>query len=481
MLESIRKHQKIFQWVLLLLIFPSFAFFGIESYMRDMGSDADLVKVAGQSITRTELDNAVKQRADRLREQGRADAAMLASVPFKQAVLGEIVQQRLVGFELKELRLMVSPESLAKDLTQIPEIRNLYKADGSFDAQRYKQLLAQNGMTIEQFEGGRRYDIMSRQALTAVLATGIGSRKVAEKVSMAYETEREIQSIQFKPQDFVSKVNPTQQDIEAFYQANLNRFQSPEIVDVEYILLTGPGVQDRAFAERADLLANMAYEQADSLKPAADRLKLSIQTAKGITRAGLKGAPADHPLNQPKVLAALFNDDAIKNRRNIEAQEVGPGKVLVARVAQHQAQAAIPLAALQEQIKKQVAINQAADLATKTGQERFNALQKGGEASGFSATKWVSRNKPADLSPQALQAIMSVSADKLPTVVSAQSADGGFAIYRVSKIQQPAQVDQKLRARQLQEVVSLATQAEAGIYFDDVRVRASVKQINAVR
>ena len=80
MLESIRKHQKIFQWVLLLLIFPSFAFFGIESYMRDMGSDADLVKVAGQSITRTELDNAVKQRADRLREQGRADAAMLASV-----------------------------------------------------------------------------------------------------------------------------------------------------------------------------------------------------------------------------------------------------------------------------------------------------------------------------------------------------------------------------------------------------------------
>ncbi|NBV01395.1 MAG: hypothetical protein EBS31_08235, partial [Burkholderiaceae bacterium] len=283
MLESIRKHQKIFQWVLLLLIFPSFAFFGIESYMRDMGSDADLVKVAGQSITRTELDNAVKQRADRLREQGRADAAMLASVPFKQAVLGEIVQQRLVGFELKELRLMVSPESLAKDLTQIPEIRNLYKADGSFDAQRYKQLLAQNGMTIEQFEGGRRYDIMSRQALTAVLATGIGSRKVAEKVSMAYETEREIQSIQFKPQDFVSKVNPTQQDIEAFYQANLNRFQSPEIIDVEYILLTGPGVQDRAFAERADLLANMAYEQADSLKPAADRLKLSIQTAKGIT------------------------------------------------------------------------------------------------------------------------------------------------------------------------------------------------------
>ncbi|MFM9113397.1 MAG: SurA N-terminal domain-containing protein, partial [Polynucleobacter victoriensis] len=92
MLESIRKYQKLLMGLLLLLILPSFVFLGIESYVRDMGKDSDLVKVNGVSITRQELDNAVKARADRLQQQqGRVDSAMVNSVPFKQSVLGEII------------------------------------------------------------------------------------------------------------------------------------------------------------------------------------------------------------------------------------------------------------------------------------------------------------------------------------------------------------------------------------------------------
>ena len=124
MLESIRKYQKLLMGLLLLLILPSFVFVGIQSYMRDMGQSSDLVKIDGKSITRQELDMAVKARADRLQQQqGRIDAAMVNSVPFKQSVLGEIVQQRLLAYELKSLKLAVSPEALARDLTQIPEIK----------------------------------------------------------------------------------------------------------------------------------------------------------------------------------------------------------------------------------------------------------------------------------------------------------------------------------------------------------------------
>ena len=41
----------------------------------------------------------------------------------------------------------------------------------------------------------------------------------------------------------------------------------------------------RLFAESADTFSNTVYEQADSLQPAADRLKLTVQTAKGLTVA----------------------------------------------------------------------------------------------------------------------------------------------------------------------------------------------------
>ena len=123
MLESIRKYKKILMGLLLLLILPSFIFLGVEGYMRDISKETDLVKVDGVSITRQELDNAVKMRADRLQQQGRKlDSAVLNSVPFKQTVLSEIVQQRLLAYEIKSLKLTVSPETLAKDLTQIQKL-----------------------------------------------------------------------------------------------------------------------------------------------------------------------------------------------------------------------------------------------------------------------------------------------------------------------------------------------------------------------
>jgi hypothetical protein len=338
-------------------------------------------------------------------------------------------------------------------------------------------------MTVDQFESGRRYELLSRQVLTSVLATGIGSRKVAEKISQAFETEREVQVMRFAPADFVSKVNPSQQELEAFYQANINAFQAPEMVDVELVVLVGNAKEDpKAFAEKADLFANMAYEQPDSLKPVADRLKLSIQTVKGVTRGGARGLPADHPLNNPKLLAAVFSDDAIKNRRNIEAQEISPGKIVVARVGAHQAQAAVPLAAVMPEVKKQVSLRLADELANQAAKEKLQAAQKApAEAAGFAGAKWVSRNKPTDLNAPAMDAIMGVEPGKLPAVVSAPLNGGGVAIYRVTKVQQPVKSDPKLRAEQAQQVAQLGTQAEGATYFDSVRDRAGLKQINQVK
>jgi hypothetical protein len=226
----------------------------------------------------------------------------------------------------------------------------------------------------------------------------------------------------------------------------------------------------------------MAYEQADSLKPVADRLSLPIQKASNITRGGLRGAPADHPFNNPKLLAAIFADDAVKNRRNIEALELSPGKIISARVTAHKPQAALPLTQIEADVKKQVSLRMAQELAIKTGQERFEALQKNpSESAGFSSAKWVSRNKPADLTASGMDAVMSVNSQQLPAVVSAQANDGGFAIYRVNKVQQPSQSDPKLRANQARQVADLSSQAEAAAYFESLKDRAGVKQVNSVK
>ena len=89
----------------------------------------------------------------------------------------------------------------------------------------------------------------------------------------------------------------------------------------------------RRFGESADAFQNMVYEQSDSLKPAAEKFKLKIQTTGWITRAPGQELGA---LDNPKLIAALFSSDAVRNKRNTDAIEVAPGTLVSARVVEHQ-------------------------------------------------------------------------------------------------------------------------------------------------
>ena len=123
MFDLVRTHQRLLQFILLLLIVPSFALWGISGYTGFMDKATDVMKVDGNPITMQEIDAAAKRQADRIGVQGQ----IAQSLGFKQAVLDEILQQRLMGFAVKQLNLRVSNEALAQNLKRIPEIRALYE------------------------------------------------------------------------------------------------------------------------------------------------------------------------------------------------------------------------------------------------------------------------------------------------------------------------------------------------------------------
>jgi len=186
----------------------------------------------------------------------------------------------------------------------------------------------------------------------------------------------------------------------------------------------------RRFAEAAETFSNLVYEQADSLKPAAERLKLPIQLAQGVTRQSAS-VPA---LNNPKLLATLFTDDSIKNRRNTEAVETAPNTLVSARVVDHKPASRRPFDQVKGDIARQLAREEAVALARRQGAERLEELRKGkASAARFGATKLVSRENPQDLSPEALSQIFRADASKLPAYVGAESRNG-YVIYRVSRV-----------------------------------------------
>src|SRR6185436_14465509 len=88
----------------------------------------------------------------------------------------------------------------------------------------------------------------------------------------------------------------------------------------------------RRFAEVGEAFSNTVYEQADSLKPAAEKFKLQIQTTNWIAKSARQELGA---LDNPKLLAALFSADALQNKRNTDAVQVAPGILVAARVIEH--------------------------------------------------------------------------------------------------------------------------------------------------
>ena len=479
MFDTVRKHQKILQIVLMLFIVPSFLMFGISSYTGFFDKETDLIKVNGRPITAQEVDNAAKRQAQRIG----GSPQIAQSQPFRQAILNELLQQQLLGFAVTKLRLQVSKEELIRSLQSIPQIRALYRQDGSFDDVRFKQLLSNNGMNEEQFYAGQSFDLKISQLVNSVARSELATPKLAEIVSSLYETERQVQALQFNAKDYIVKVNPSSDELHAYYDANAKLFESPEYIDVEYIVLRADPKEDaKVFSEKADQFSNLTYDQADSLKPAAEKLKLSIQTQKGVTRGGAGGVSKDHPLANSKVVQSLFGDEALKNKRNIEAVQIAPGTFVSARVVTFHPAQILPYAEVAAEVKRQVSQRAAEKLAVAAAAEKYAALLKDPKnAAGFANATWVSRNKPGNLLGSSLDDVMAVNADALPVVVSVSNPGLGTTLYRIDQVRKPDVVDSKIHKAQEQQMQALEAQSEFAGFMAYWRSAANVKVINPLK
>jgi peptidyl-prolyl cis-trans isomerase D len=185
----------------------------------------------------------------------------------------------------------------------------------------------------------------------------------------------------------------------------------------------------KAFAEAAEGFANMVYEQADSLKPAAEKYGLSVQTADWLSRGGQAAAPFTHP----KLMQAVFSDDAVKNRRNTEAIDVGGNVFVAARVVEHRPAALEPLESVAGVIETVLVRQAAAAKAAAAGEEQLARLAKGEKVDlSWGASRVVRRMHAPNLSPEARAAVFAASLKSLPAYAGAK-IPGGYALYRISK------------------------------------------------
>ena len=263
MFEFVRQHTRIMQFLLFLLIFPSFVLFGIDGYnsMREKG--AVVATVNGHDITTNELENAHREQVERMRSaMPTMDVKVFDSPEAKLATLERLVRERLLQVAAKDLRLGASDQRLANELQQNPNIQALRRPDGTLDIDRYKQLLSSQGMTPEMFENRVRADLASRQVMGGVGITSFSPKALADVTLNAFYEQRQAQVARFAAADFVARLKPTSEDLTAYYQANADKFQSLERADVEYVVLDLASVQKTVSVSEEELNSTFAFSAA---------------------------------------------------------------------------------------------------------------------------------------------------------------------------------------------------------------------------
>lgn len=228
----------------------------------------------------------------------------------------------------------------------------------------------------------------------------------------------------------------------------------------------------REFAEAAETFTNTVYEQSDSLKPAADKLKLQVQAA---TVAPVPAAGATGPLASARLLEAVFSADAMQQKRNTEAIETGTNQLVSARVVEHLPARTQALDEVKDQVRAGWVAQRAAELAREKGEAQLAEWKAQGEQAKLPAAVTVGRNDSQQLPAKLLDAVLRADPAALPVLLGVDLAEQGYAVARVEKIAPARPLPAEAQAQMRQQYAQAWAAAESQAYYDLLKDRLKVR------
>jgi len=261
MFDFFRRHMRALQFVLVLLVFPSFVFFGIQGYSRVAGDDRQTVAhVAGHPVSSAELDAALRERVERARRQMPSlDPKLFETPEMKRLALDGVIRDRVMLAAADKMHLVTTDDRLERAFKSDPEFASLRNPDGSIN----RDSLTAIGMSSEGFAERLRQDLSRRQVMEPIASSAIAPAAAASAALDAMYQQREIQVERFDAKDQLAKATPTDAEIEAYYKdpAHAAQFRAPEQAQVEYVVLDLDAVKKNISVSDEDLRKYYAEDE----------------------------------------------------------------------------------------------------------------------------------------------------------------------------------------------------------------------------
>lgn len=230
MLQSIRDGSR--SWgakIIIGVMVAAMALFGIESLFGLFGNDPDEVaSVNGQPIMRQQVELEV-QRALRSGqvppEQERA---------LRSDMLDQLITQQLLSQYAEEGGFAVSEEQLDQLIVSLSEFHD---QDGRFSAEVFRNRLASAGYTPLSFREELRVDIQRQHLQQGLAFSDFSLPQEQERLAELQRQQRSFRYVILDEDDVEADIAVSEDDLQAYYDAHQERYERPEQVRLEYVLI----------------------------------------------------------------------------------------------------------------------------------------------------------------------------------------------------------------------------------------------------
>lgn len=256
MLQKMRDNAQ--SWVakvIVGIIVLIFALTGWESISRFTSDDQKAAEVNDSVITKVELEQAVslqrRQMIQQLRQMGNEiDPSMIDDNILRSSVLDELIGRAVLLQGAEKARLRVSEQMIDQLILGTPD----FQVNGQFDANRFDLVIRNMGLDSRMaFRNLVRQELTIAQLRNAYEATAFATPEERLMLARLENQTRDFAVLEINAEH--ADVPVSEEEIQEYYEANLEQFMTPEQVVVEALVLSRSDFFDQIEVDEAEVEA----------------------------------------------------------------------------------------------------------------------------------------------------------------------------------------------------------------------------------
>lgn len=248
MLQDIRDNsQGVIAKVIVGLFVAIFALFGVESIIGGFVSSPPVAEVNGEDITEAQLQTSTQN----LMSSIGATADTVDQSLVEQLALNQLIEETVLRQAAVEADMAVSDDTIDRAIINTPQ----FQISGTFDSDLAVRTLAAQGYSVPLYRNNLRQRMLIGQVANAYSSSNFVTDAELQRIAALTRQSRDFRYISIPMGTRTLNTPISDEEIEAYYEANQDRFREEESVTLSYVVLDQAAIGEEIDVPETELLA----------------------------------------------------------------------------------------------------------------------------------------------------------------------------------------------------------------------------------